>query len=238
MFACLSLFLLITRYGVSLSDWSGKYNSNPAHGAPWGDLECHRTWFTITTYLPTSQWYEDTQYSNKTYWPLDYPPLCAYWHSAVGSYFKKQMEILGPFPWYCTLDSKQGENEDEFIMFMRSIVVIGEFLVFAPALYFFLKTMFKDLSVKIRLILWFGIMMLPPALFIDHGHYQFNQIMHGFVLFAIAFVMRDNFILATVFMVFAVNFKQTALYFALPFVVYVISRLTIIYHNPNISTQV
>jgi hypothetical protein len=52
MFICLLLILLVTRYGVGLSDWSGKYNSNPTGGAPWGDLECHRTWFAITASLP------------------------------------------------------------------------------------------------------------------------------------------------------------------------------------------
>jgi alpha-1,3-glucosyltransferase len=62
--------------------------------------------------------------------------------------------------------------------------------------------------------------------------------MHGFVLFAVTFVMRDNFVMATILMVLAVNFKQTALYFALPFVVYVISRLTIIHHNPNVAMQI
>jgi len=47
--------------------------------------------------------------------------------------------------------------------------------------------------------------------------------MHGFVLFAIAFAIRGEFIFATISMVLAVNFKQTALYFALPFVIYTFS---------------
>ena len=34
-------------------------------------------------------------------------------------------------------------------------------------------------------------------------------------------------------MVLAVNFKQTALYFALPFVIYTVARLSILYHNEN-----
>lgn len=165
---------------------------------------------------------------------MDYPPLCAYWHAAVGGVHKYHDTMT----WQATLTSKQGEDETEFIVMMRATVIIGEFLVFAPALFFLLKTMFKDLSTKIRLVLWFGIMMLPPAMFIDHGHYQFNQIMHGFVLLAVAFVLRDHFKLATFCMVLAVNFKQTALYFALPFVVYVVARLTIIHHSPNISIQI
>ena len=34
-------------------------------------------------------------------------------------------------------------------------------------------------------------------------------------------------------MVLAVNFKQTALYFALPFVIYTVARLSILYLNEN-----
>ena len=44
--------------------------------------------------------------------------------------------------------------------------------------------------------------------------------MHGLVLWAIAFMFEGNIELAVVAMVAAVNFKQMALYFALPFGVY------------------
>ena len=55
---------------------------------PWGDFECHRMWIEITTNLNTTEWYEDTQWNNKTYWPMDYPPLCAYFHNKMGSLVK------------------------------------------------------------------------------------------------------------------------------------------------------
>ena len=62
--------------------------------------------------------------------------------------------------------------------------------------------------------------------------------MHAFVVLAIAFAMRENFILATISMVLAVNFKQTALYFALPFVVFTIAKLYERHHSPNIAANV
>lgn len=62
--------------------------------------------------------------------------------------------------------------------------------------------------------------------------------MHGFVLFAIAFALRGEFIFATISMVLAVNFKQTALYFALPFVIYTFSQLQIRHHNANIAKEI
>ena len=62
--------------------------------------------------------------------------------------------------------------------------------------------------------------------------------MHSFVILAIAFALRENFVLATISMVLAVNFKQTALYFALPFVVFTIARLYQRHNSTNIAMQV
>lgn len=42
-----------------------------------------------------------------------------------------------------SLDSKQGEQDGEFIMVMRAVVIVAELLTFGPGLYFLLKTMFK-----------------------------------------------------------------------------------------------
>lgn len=49
--------------------------------------------------------------------------------------------------------------------------------------------------------------------------------MHGFALWAVYFALTSRLSLAVVFMVLAVNFKQMALYFALPFAVYALSIL-------------
>jgi hypothetical protein len=57
---------------------------------------------------------------------------------------------------------------------MRNIVIFAEMAFFGPALLFLLKTMQKDMPHKRLLLIWSGIMSLAPAIFIDHGHYQFN----------------------------------------------------------------
>ncbi len=44
--------------------------------------------------------------------------------------------------------------------------------------------------------------------------------MHGFIIFAIAFIINGHLKLAVVSMTLAVNFKQTAFYFVLPFGVF------------------
>ena len=47
--------------------------------------------------------------------------------------------------------------------------------------------------------------------------------MHGLVIWAVYYMMREKIEIAVVFMVLAVNFKQMALYFALPFAVYALA---------------
>ncbi len=73
--------------------------------------------------------------------------------------------------------------------------------------------------------MFFIIMSLPPIVFIDHGHFQFNQVMLGFVLWGVYFMMKDKIEFAVVAMILAINFKQMALYFAIPFGVFALSKL-------------
>jgi len=176
MFWTATFFMLVTRFGIGLSDFSGKYNPKPAIGAPWGDLECHRTWFMITTNYTSDLWYADTPLSNTTYWPLDYPPLCAYLHHYVGKIvrFDFGVEVFRILP-----TDKQGaghlgsgwSQDEEYIMVMRLIPAIAELVVFAPALWFFLITYNKGMSDKKNVMIWFAVMMAGPAMFVDHGHY-------------------------------------------------------------------
>jgi hypothetical protein len=49
--------------------------------------------------------------------------------------------------------------------------------------------------------------------------------MHGLVLWATYHILVDRIELAVVLMVLAVNFKQNALYFGLPFAFYALSML-------------
>jgi alpha-1,3-glucosyltransferase len=69
------LIAILLRASLSLTPYSGE-NDAPKYG----DFECHRTWMEVTYNLPVGSWYNDTIYSNFSYWPIDYPPLCAYTH--------------------------------------------------------------------------------------------------------------------------------------------------------------
>lgn len=80
--------------------------------------------------------------------------------------------------------------------YMRLWVIISEYLIFVPSCIYLVQS-FDNTDCDLTLVLKnhhlkavFGIMMQPAILIIDHGHFQFNQVMHGFVLLAIAFMFR------------------------------------------------
>jgi uncharacterized membrane protein len=49
--------------------------------------------------------------------------------------------------------------------------------------------------------------------------------MHGLVLFGVWFMMNNKIELAVIAMILAINFKQMALYFAIPFGVFALAKL-------------
>jgi len=104
---------------------------------------------------------------------------------------------------------------------MRCWVILLEYFIFIPAAWYFLKV------VNGRVTPWTlcVIINIPATMIVDNGHFQFNQVMHGLVLWGISCILNDQLALATFFMVLAISFKQMALYFAFPFGVYALTRL-------------
>ena len=102
---------------------------------------------------------------------------------------------------------------------MRALMILLEFLVFVPAVIKFIDILYKDKPKTIRNMYLLSVMMLPSLMYIDHGHFQPNQVMHGLVIWAICHIVKERVHTALVCMVMAVHFKQMALYFVLPFIV-------------------
>jgi alpha-1,3-glucosyltransferase len=154
---------------------------------------------------------------------MDYPPLCAEMHYLMA----KSIKWLEPEAFEVT-----GYATTRYIFLMRSWVIIWEYLIFVPAAVYFLKVTTK----KVTPFSLFVITCIPSTLIVDNVHFQFNQVMHGLVLWAIAFVMDGKIALATVAMVLSVNFKQMSLYFALPFGVYSLAQLLKRYKSDLLKT--
>lgn len=145
------------------------------------------------------------------YWGLDYPPLTA-WHSwalgSISAMIEPESMVLGESRGYLTSSHK---------LFMRLTVIIGDLIVFVPAVFLFFKMYYRYLSGGVKYSAVILIFLSPPLLLIDHGHFQYNSIMLGLSLWAVVLVCHDYLGLSAILLALALNFKQMALYYVLPF---------------------
>lgn len=189
------------RWAVSLWGYSG-YGVFPMHG----DFEAQRHWMEITCHLPLFEWYTyDLQY-----WGLDYPPLTAYHSWLLG----KIGSILDP-SWFA-LDKSRGIEEPNLKTYMRSTVIVSEYLVYIPAIVTFLRRYTRmqgvhSWSASIALV---AILLQPATILIDHGHFQYNTVMLGLVVASLDAILAGRMLWACLFFVGALGFKQMALYYA------------------------
>jgi alpha-1,3-glucosyltransferase len=172
-----------------------------------------------TLNYPTREWYSDGMHMNTTYWPMDYPPLCAYAHYGMALIVNKVT------PEAVELDSPAGYNGPLYRSMMRLALILLELVVFVPAAIRLLTVLNPKASTTTRRLYLFMLLTLPPLVFVDHGHFQPNSAMHGLVLWGTYFLLTGRPELAVIAMVGAINFKQMAFYFSLPFAVYTLSAL-------------
>lgn len=218
----------LVRWTVSLNGYSGK-----AQSPLYGDFEAQRHWIELTTHLPTSQWYRyDLQY-----WGLDYPPLTAY-HSWLLGLIANWIN-----PAWIALDTSRGYESPELQLFMRYTALFTDLLIHATAAIAFCwycvftirgvasggrranKVIIQDKQEWFsRNYLLIGILLQPALIIIDHGHFQYNAAMLGFTLWAIVFFFQERFMLGSIMFCLSLNFKQMALFYALPVFFFLLGR--------------
>ena len=209
--------ILVGQYGYSGENTPPKY----------GDFEAQRHWMEITLNLPCYEWYTNSKINQEKYWPLDYPPLSGY-HSYILS------KILNIFiPDSVELKYSHGYESPIFKIVMRFFVLFGDFFIFQLSLNLLCYKIFISDKIKkkkkplyVEYIIFLLLILLNPLMIIiDHGHFQYNNIMLGFFVFSLYFLLSDKYFLSILFLSFCVNFKQMGLYYAIIFPIYVIKKL-------------
>ena len=189
------------RWSVGLWGYSG-FQKAPMHG----DFEAQRHWMELTLNLPVSMWY----FYDLPYWGLDYPPLTAYhsWLCAkIGSLFSDN--------WFA-MNKSRGIEDQLLKVFMRATVITSEYFSFIPAVIIFLRhySRNQDTGTTSTAIALVGILMQPATILIDHGHFQYNTVMLGFMVASVSSVYAGRLLWSCIFFVAALAFKQMALYYA------------------------
>ena len=199
---------------MGLSPYSGE-NMPPR----FGDFECHRFWMEVMNTDPATTWYTDGHHMNTTYWPIDYPPLCAYSHWLMSKFIEKvQPDAL-------KVEGSYGFSSPLYRTIMRVTLILLELVWIIPVVVRLLSILYPKQSTTTRRLYLLAFLMIPSLIYVDHGHFQPNSVMHGLVLWATYFILTNRIEFAVVAMVLAVNFKQMALYFGLPFGIYALSTL-------------
>lgn len=99
---------------------------------------------------------------------------------------------------------------------MRATVLVSEYFIYIPALVVFNRKYSRQQGISIweSSIALTAILMQPATILIDHGHFQYNTVMLGFVLASMSSMIANRILWGSVFFVAALCYKQMALYYA------------------------
>ncbi len=114
------------------------------------------------------------------------------------------------------LDKSRGLDDPDLKTFMRATVLISEYMVYVPAAIILVRRLARNENVNIWAcsIALTAILMQPASILIDHGHFQYNTVMLGFVLATMSRLIAGSPLWACFFFVSALGFKQMALFYA------------------------
>lgn len=198
---CILMVVGLFRWCTAIWPYSG-FHRPPMHG----DFEAQRHWMEVTINLPVTHWY----FHDLEWWGLDYPPLTAY-HSWLLGHIGS---IIQP-EWFALYLSR-GLDDMDLKVFMRATVIVSEYLIYVPAAVICLRHMARlhHINPWESSIALTAILMQPAVILVDHGHFQYNTVMLGFVLATISSMLAGRPLWSCVFFVSAIGFKQMALFYA------------------------
>ena len=134
------------------------------------------------------------------------------------AYHSWLMGTIGSFidPSWFSLYSSRGLEQQLLKVYMRATVVISEYFTYIPAAVILIRrfSSIRGVNKWESSIALIAILMQPATILIDHGHFQYNTVMLGFVLASMGCLFSDHHIYACVFFVSGLCYKQMALYYA------------------------
>ncbi|KAF8950940.1 Glucosyltransferase-like protein [Haplosporangium bisporale] len=115
--------------------------------------------------------------------------------------------------WFAWKESR-GFESDDAKLYMRATVLVLEILIYFSAVLVFTQRWFANKAWTRKHTALLLILLQPGLILIDNGHFQYNAVMLGLVLWAINSFLDDQDVLGSIFFCLALGFKQMALYFS------------------------
>jgi len=122
------------------------------------------------------------------------------------------------------LFSSRGYETPSHKLFMRMTVIVGDLLVYFPAVWYLVSVFYKNESRYKRTLAILFLNLHPALLLVDHGHFQYNSISIGFAFFAVAFILDGYDLIGSFFFCLSLNYKQMSLYYASAFFFYLLAK--------------
>ncbi|XP_054161482.1 dolichyl pyrophosphate Man9GlcNAc2 alpha-1,3-glucosyltransferase-like isoform X2 [Oppia nitens] len=211
-----NLLAVLLRWMTGQHSYSGE--SSPPM---FGDYEAQRHWMEVTVNLETNQWYTNSTDNDLLYWGLDYPPLTAY-HSYLNG---KIAQYLNPL--WVELHTSRGFESYYHKIFMRSTVLAVDLLIYFTAVYnywsIYMKGMVPEVKPRDKAVNCVISLLNPALILIDYGHFQYNCVSLGLVIWTLNCLMSGYHITAAIVFSLALNYKQMSLYYAFPIFWYLLS---------------
>jgi len=130
-------------------------------------------------------------------------------------------------------------------MYMRATVIACDLAVFFPAAFYFASVFYRRYRwqgmVRLHPLFFFTVfdikyffcqitaafflLLQPPLVLIDHGHFQYNCVMLGLSLLAVALIVDNHRLMASFFFCCSLCFKQMSLYYAPAFFFFLLGDL-------------
>lgn len=120
-------------------------------------------------------------------------------------------------------DVSRGHESVSGKLFMRLSVVVADVLVMVPAVWAVWRSRAPALPAAHRLAGFAVTLLFPGVILIDHGHFQYNCVSLGLVVWAVYASGCRQWAPAAALFAAALNFKQMSLYFAPAFAVWLLA---------------
>jgi len=119
-------------------------------------------------------------------------------------------------PKWFELDKSRGLDDPDLKLFMRATVLVSEYLIYISAAVIIVRRLARTQGINIWdcSIALTALLMQPSTILIDHGHFQYNTVMLGFVLASMSRLIGGSRLWSCFFFVCAIGFKQMALFYA------------------------
>jgi alpha-1,3-glucosyltransferase len=164
------------------------------------DFEVHRNWLALTHSLPPGEWYTE----NTSQWTLDYPPLFAWFERALASVAARVD------PGMLTISVEPYESFAT-VVFQRCTVMAADLVLFCGVLYQTSPSMLGPSSrcgISSRALALTLVAFSPALLMVDHVHFQYNGMVIGLHVCALAAAHAQRPVLAAVLFSVLVHTKH------------------------------